>query len=206
MNSLSAHVTSDLQVWEILKLYNMGKDVQESSIIRLGFDDGPGGLLYSTTSADGAYILLPRAGNFSSCELATKSVFDGTAPVVDNTPIPNKPSVNTNSAVKATTTAATEPTSVEVQNGTTVAGLAQKTADELKKTVANMDDIKNAPTRDYEATVVYSLRGEKSRDAAAKIARALKADLATAVPSWATATSSDAVSKTTDVLIILGTD
>src|SRR3989344_4488445 len=96
---------------------------------------------------------------------------------------------------------------VEIQNGTKINGLAYHTSQYLQSLGYQVVRIKNAPTQDYEKTVVYDLTSASGSDQTAKtISELIDAALAPTLPDWVTATSSSAVSPNADILIILGKD
>jgi len=93
----------------MVKLWNLLKDVKQQDIINQVLDDSPEGLLFDSTSADGAFILLPRGGDFSEIKYLVNNIF-GQAPLSDK------------AKVKA------EQPTIEVRNGTWVNGLANQAA------------------------------------------------------------------------------
>lgn len=182
MDTLSEHLATDLQVWEIIRLFNLGKDVSTENISQIVFDDAPDGELYATIADTGAFVLLPKKGDFSELQLITKFIFE-----------PDKMEES-------------KPKLVEIHNGTKINGLAFRTSEYLQSIGYQIVRIKNAPTQDYQKTVVYNLGGENSQSIGETIADLVNAELAPVAPGWATATSSSAVSANTDILIVLGQD
>lgn len=182
MDTVSEHLATDLEIWEMIRLFNMGKDVSENTIVRQVFDDGPEGLLYGTTLENGAFVLLPKSGSFSEIQLITRYIFE-----------PEK-------------IAEIKPKLIEIHNGTKINGLAQKTSEYLESIGYQIARIKNAPTQDYQKTVIYNLSDNPDDRTAWEISKLMKVELASAVPEWAKATSSKEVSADTSVLIILGLD
>lgn len=182
MDTLSQHLATDFKVWEIIRLFNLGKDIEPENVVRQVFDDGPDGVLYSTILENGAYVLKPKAGNFSEMQMIVNNIFD-----------PDK--------IEALT-----PKMVEIQNGTKISGLAFQTSQYLQSLGYQVVKIGNAPTQDYQKTVVYNLTENQNDPTAQTIAELIKAQLATALPSWLTATDTKAVGGRTEILIILGQD
>ena len=182
MDTLSQHLATDLKVWEILRLFNLGKDVNEENITRRIFDDSPDGLLYSSITAEGAFVLQPKAGNFSELQLVAQNIFE---------------------PAKLT---AMKPKLIEIQNGTKISGLAYETSQYLESLGYQVIKISNAPTQDYQKTVVYNLVDDQSDTTATSITQLLTAELAPTIPEWVKATTSPKVSSQTDILIILGQD
>lgn len=182
MDTVSEHLATDLEIWEMIKLFNMGKNIKEENITRQVFTDGPDGLLYGTILDNGAFVLLPKSGNFSEMQLITEYVFE-----------PEK-------------IEEVKPKIIEIHNGTKINGLAYKTSEYLQSLGYQISRIKNAPTQDYQKTVVYNLNKNPDDQTALKIAELMDVELAPLVPDWVTATSSNEVSPDATILIILGPD
>lgn len=182
MDTLSQHLATDLKVWEIIRLFNLGKDVDEANVTRRIFDDSPDGLLYSSITAEGAFILQPKAGNFSEMQLIAQNIFE-----------PEK-------------IIALKPKLVEIQNGTKINGLAFEISQYLESLGYQIVKIGNAPTQDYQKTVIYDLVEESNDATAESIAQVLNSELAPAIPDWIKSTTTPKVSSQADILIILGQD
>ncbi|MDD2807813.1 MAG: LCP family protein [Patescibacteria group bacterium] len=182
LDTLSQHLATNLEPWQIIRLFNLGKDVKEDTIKRMVVDDSPGGYLYSTITEDGAFILLPRPGNYSEMRLGVKNIFD------------------------AEQAAKELPKKIEIQNGTKINGLAYTASQFLRKQGYEIVRTKNAPTQDYQKTVIYNLGGSANVETIKKISNLLKAEIASTLPSWLQATSTSTVTAQSDILIILGQD
>ena len=180
MDALSQHLATNLQVWEILRLFNLSQEVKEGNIIDRVFDDSPDSILYSTITADGAFVIEPKAGDFFQLQTIVQNIFDPQA------------------------LAQAQPTRLEIQNGTKVEGLAYRHAQYLQSLGYQVIRTKNAPTQDYQTTVIYNL-GDQPQTAQ-NLAKLLAAEPASVLPNWITSTSSPAVSPNADILIILGAD
>ena len=103
--------------------------------------------------------------------------------------------------------AAKQPLRVEIQNGTKINGLALRTSEYLESLGYEVIKLGNAPTQDYQKTVIYDVTAsDPSTAAASRIGELLDAGVAPALPEWVTATSSQKVNSRTDILIILGQD
>lgn len=139
INEFNKHIATNLEVWEIVRLWDMFKNVERDKIINKVLSDAPGGLLISSTSSEGAYILLPITGNFAQIRNFVQTIF--------NDGIEVKPEVK-----KLNTTA-----SISVRNGTWITGLAGKTSDELEAMGLMVKETANAPERDVSETLVFDL-------------------------------------------------
>ncbi|OGY50845.1 MAG: hypothetical protein A3J59_03260 [Candidatus Buchananbacteria bacterium RIFCSPHIGHO2_02_FULL_56_16] len=183
MDTLSQHLSTNFKVWELMALFGMTKDVEAQNVTHRVFDDGPDGLVYAAIGDDGAFILKPRAGNFSEMSAVVRYIFDPAQ------------------------LAAKQPLRVEIQNGTKINGLALRTSEYLESLGYEVIKLGNAPTQDYQKTVIYDVTASAPSTAAAtRIGELLDAGVAPALPEWVTATSSQKVNSRTDILIILGQD
>ena len=126
INEFNRHVSTNLEVWEIIRLWDMFKDVSREKIINKVLSDAPGGLLVSTISEEGAYTLMPVTGNFAQIRNFVQTIF-------------NTGEERDTKIEKLNTTA-----DISVKNGTWIAGLANKTATELKTVGLTVSDISNA--------------------------------------------------------------
>lgn len=133
----------------------------------------------------------PSAVQTSEAPLSTLAPLpsDTTFPTDSGTPLPS-PS-DTPSPTPAGVT-------VEVRNGTHVAGLAQKIKDKLTQENFNVTTIGNAATSTNTKTKVYAVTTADA-STADQIAKDLSATTGTTVPKAEAAT-------TADILIILGSD
>lgn len=194
MNRLSSrvanNVTTNVESWEALRFYQIASDVKSEQIVRATLDDAPGGILQSSISPKGAYILQPRNGDYKLLQTVVDELF------------------NNGELVQ-------EPARVEVQNGTSLAGLATTKADDLARLGYTVTYIGNAAKLDYTKTTIYDLSGGKRPTALAALRLHLDGIVATTVPSWLSdslqeynLTNEDAPTtfSKADFLVILGTD
>ncbi|MBN1778784.1 MAG: LCP family protein [Candidatus Buchananbacteria bacterium] len=183
MDTLSQHLSTNMQVWELLKLYQMGKNINHDEIINRVFDDSPDGPLKSTITSEGAWVLETKIGDFSELQNIAQNIFDPMA------------------------LASAKPRKIEVQNGTKIEGLASRTTRYLQSLGYQVITSRNAPTQDYQKTVVYNLNQDPDpKDTAKNVGLLLNSEVSPSLPSWVTATSSQLVSPNADILIILGQD
>lgn len=136
-NDLGDHIKTDAQVWEMIRLSDLAKDVSSENIISKVIDQGEGGFLESEIIPEtGAYVLIPVAGlgDYSEIQNMASTVFD-------------QPEL-----VK-------EEVKVVVQNGTKVSGLGARTAEVLRNNQIEVTTIANAAVRDKETTLVFDLTG-----------------------------------------------
>jgi LCP family protein required for cell wall assembly len=153
VGEINKNISTNLSSWEILRIWELFKDVDHSQIINKVFSDAPDGLLIAGRGQDGAYILTPRSGNFTEMRNFVSNIFG------NNTTTPE---------VIAKPITISDHASVLVLNGTWISGLASKTTVFLEQAKFDVTKIANAPTRNYTNTIVYDLTaGRKSSDLAA---------------------------------------
>jgi LCP family protein required for cell wall assembly len=216
LDSLSNNVRTDMQLWEIKRFYEMARQIDTSKIKSVVLSNARDGVLVSSTEILGgqpAYILKTRTGDYSEIQAIAKNIFSpdvgsslapsagdaGTtppppadagdiAPLVSDTPTPS-PSASPAAAVTTT---------VEVRNGTTITGLAKKTADTLQAKGYTITGTGNAKQRNATATTVYAVSQDHQAQASA-ISQLLNATLDTKLPTGESASKAD-------VVVILGSD
>ncbi len=189
-NQFNKNISTNLSTWEILRLWELFKDVNRSQIINKVLSDAPDGFLISGTGEDGAYILTPRSGNFAAIINMVKNIFPTETAAPTEAPEEKNITISDNA-------------SIMILNGTWVAGLASKTASVLEQSNFAIIKTGNAPVRNYEQTTVYDLSsGAKleSLEALKKITGALQAYDS---PEWISYQTSGTLP---DFMLILGTD
>ncbi len=132
------HIETNLSVNEMMRLYDIGKEIPSDKIQSVGLADPPND--YVTTSMIGGQsVVIPKAGvgNYKDIQnFVRNKLRDGYL--------------------------ADENATVMVLNGTNVPGLAGRTAEELKSFGYNMLPAADAPTKSYQETVIVDLRnGDK---------------------------------------------
>ena len=192
-NQLQEHVSTNLQIWEILKLWDMFKDTPRENIINKVLDNSPSGLLVDSAGIDGAYLLLPRNGDFTEVQYLAQNIFS------NQTTAETKPK-NT-----------TEKATVEVRNGTWINGLANRKALDIEAYGLNVIRVGNASRQNFERTVIYDLSfGEKPK-ALAILKEKTDANVSAELPDWlkediAKASEGQTNYARPDFLIIIGQD
>ena len=75
LTAYNDHFTTNMQIWEMLKLAQLAKGVDSSNILHYSLTDGPESLLYPQT-VNGAYVLLPYGGNYDKIKYVWQNIFD----------------------------------------------------------------------------------------------------------------------------------
>ncbi|MFA5184777.1 MAG: LCP family protein [Patescibacteria group bacterium] len=198
-NEFSKNISTNLSAWEMLRLWDLFKDVEQSQIINKVLSDAPDNMLISGIGEDGAYILTPRSGNFAAIRNMVQTIFSGGQ-------VFNAPAIKLE-VIK-------DGARVMILNGTWVTGLAGKTAVTLKQSQFDIVKIGNAPQRDYAQTTVYDLTGETKNDSLNILKKMTAATSAYDWPEWVknyqnpdpAETGAASSTPTPDFILILGTD
>lgn len=195
IGAVREHLDTNLQPWELIRLHGFSQSVKVDDVRSVVLDDGPGGALIAGTSAEGAYVLLPRDGNYSVLHAIAASLFASSTPGLVTVPRP---------AVAETAVAR-----IEIHNGTTVNGLAAKTLDYLDRRGYEVVGIGNAPVQTYQRTVLYAVN-PKHAATVTELADIFSAVVFTTPPPPRAAADGTRqpypVREGTDVLLILGND
>ncbi len=187
LEALTEHVSTDMQVWEMIRLWELGRDVDNSKITNKVLDTSKGGLLVNAVGEDGAYILEPRSGNFSEIQYLVKNM-------LSDAPEGEKSEVELESA------------KLEVLNGTWTNGLAGKTALDLEKFGFEIVSTANAPVRNADTTTIYDTTFGQKMNSLKILKEKLGAQVAFGAPNWQTAAPDGASSTQADFIVVVGKD
>jgi anionic cell wall polymer biosynthesis LytR-Cps2A-Psr (LCP) family protein len=75
LDSLGNNVRTDMQVWEMQKLYEIYKSIPNPEIHQRVLEDSEEGLLYYPGEGAAGYILLPRGDNYDRIHEMAKNIF-----------------------------------------------------------------------------------------------------------------------------------
>ncbi len=130
LDILGDHLRTDIQLWEMERLYEIVKELNTDTIVNKVIDNSKTGLLVAKHDSKAGYILVPRTGDFSEIRNFAHSIF-------------------TDSYIKG------EKARLVVMNGTTRYGLAHTVSNMLKSYGYNVVKTKNAKSRNYTNCVIY---------------------------------------------------
>jgi LCP family protein required for cell wall assembly len=167
-NDLADHISTNLKIWEMFRLWTMLKDVKEENITNKVLDNSPSGLLVDGRGLDGAYILTPKSGDFSEVQYLVQNVFN------NNTPLAKKDEVKIAGA------------NLEVLNGTWVDGLASRIAMDLEKQGFVITRVANALNHNFQKSVIYDLTAGAKNDALTILKDKTNANTSDTLPAWLT--------------------
>ena len=139
INDFGDHVHSNLSTSEILRVYDIVKSVDSSKIGSVDLVTPPN-VLIAGAFVNGNSVQQPKAGpqNYSEIQNYVRNLLrDGYL--------------------------RKEDASIAVYNGSTTAGLASKRATDLKSYGYNITTVDNAPTKNYQQTILVDLTGGKKK-------------------------------------------
>lgn len=165
ISDITTHVDTNLKVWEMAKLWNNFKDVKKENIINKVLDNSSSGLLTDSVSSEGAYLLVPRGGDFSEIQYYVNSVFSA----------PSEEQKTKITQEKAT---------VEVRNGTWINGLASQKAVDLEKNGFKITRIANSSRQNFEKSVIYDLTYGGKEESLSVLKEKTNANIAFGLPDW----------------------
>jgi len=189
ISEFNKDISTNLGSWELLRLWDLSKDVKKEQIINKVLSDAPDGFLVSGKGQDGAYILTPRSGNFSEIKNLVQNIFESASL---GTPTPE------------VITPITDNARVFIVNGTWITGLAGKTSSTLEKYQFKVIGTGNAIERNYEQTVIYDLSSGQKNDSLIALKKMTGATQAFNSPGWLEQYKTG--DNKSDFLLILGTD
>ncbi len=196
LEHLGNHNKTNMQIWEMVELGKIVKDIQSDNIINQVLDTGQNGLLKSETTQDGAYILTPTSGDFGEIQSLVANIFE------------------TNFIKK-------ENARIEIQNSTKSAGLASETSDKLIGLNYNVVGIGNAEVEEpLTETMIFDLSNGSKPHTIVNLKNLLNAKLSNSLPAFYTEErytyqdiiapikneNINATKEGVDILIVLGAD
>ncbi len=196
ISSLSQHIITNLDFGQTMYMVGMAKELDTDNVKNLVIDDSPNGFLKSIIGEDGAYLLIPKNGNFSQINSAINNIFEASGTIAIYIPEQTKsaPVVATISSVK-----------IEIQNGTWQPGLAAFKKQELEKDGLLITSIGNSAKRPIATTTIYIINKNASSTVIASLTSKLHASTTPILPEWLQR-AYNASSSSRDIIIILGQD
>ncbi|MDP3836727.1 MAG: LCP family protein [bacterium] len=200
ISELNKNIKTNLDIWELIKLWNDYKSIDRSMITNQVLSDGPDNYLMASRGESGAYILIPKTGNFNDIQTLVRDIFGEVAEVEQKNDSNKIEEVEEITKIEKIESKA----KVAVLNGTWVSGLAAKTALELQNYGFEITETANAPTREYDNSVIYDLSFGKDIKALETLKAAGAASLAYDAPSWLETYKNSADHP--DFILIIGSD
>lgn len=198
LNSLADNIRTDMQLWEMKRFYELARLIDQSQVHSAVLTTGPKGVLTGGTEVLGgvpASVLRPRTGDYNEIRQIALNILDSPSTVTSPAP----PEITSEPKPADPTPSLSPPKlSLEIRNGTTITGLAGRTADRLEKQGYTVTNVGNAARRGQTQTYLYLLSPEYEVSAK-ELAASLNAELESGIPEGEPAADAD-------TLLILGTD
>lgn len=192
INELNTHLATDLEAWELIRLWDLFKNVNRNQIKNVVLSDAPGNYLKPATGSDGAYILTPVSGNFTDIRNLFNNLFE-----TNNKNIDEKEDVAEIIQVR-------EDADVVVKNGTFINGLAGRVAADLESLGLTVVDISNAPERDQVESLIFDFTYGDKNEVLNALKSKTKAKQSFSFPAWINTYQNE--NPEIDFLILLGND
>ena len=158
INAIGDNVRTNISLGEIMRMYEISKDIPTASIISLGLTDEPNVLVKTAMIGDQS-VVVPRRGadDFSEIQSFVRNAMrDG--------------------FLKS------EAAKVIVLNGTTTSGLATTRAEELKSYGYDVVLVDDAPTSDYDMTTLVDMTNGMKKYTKRYLEQRLKTQAVTSAP------------------------
>ena len=165
IDELQEHLSTNIKIWEAIKLWNMFKDVSGENITNKVLDNSSSGLLIDGRGEDGAYILTPRSGDFAEIQYLVNNIFS-------------------DAPVEAKTKVKVEKVSLDIRNGTWINGLASESALDLEKYGFNVVRISNSSQKDFQKSVIYDLTYGEKMESLSILKEKTGANVSFSLPQW----------------------
>lgn len=198
VGEFNRNISTDLEVWEMIKLWNTFKDTSKEKITNRVLSDAPDGLLVSSIAESGAYILSPVSGNFGEIRNLLKNIIPNEVPSLE------QKEDNLNKTEKDKNKSSYEDVKVVIKNATWINGLAAKAASTLKSVNINVADTSNAPERNQKESLLFDLSYGDNNEVLEIILDNTYAKQSFAFPDWLKDYRND--NPDVDFLLLLGTD
>ncbi len=159
------HISTNLNIWEIIKLWDAYKEIKKENIINRVLDNGPNGLLIDTIADEGAYILIPRSGDFAEIQYLVNNIFSDAPREIK-------------------TIVTKERATVEVRNGTWINGLASKKALDIEKYGFIVIRVGNSSRQNFQKSVIYDLTYGEKTESLTILKDRTEANVSFGLPQW----------------------
>jgi len=184
-NQLREHVDTNISITDMIALWDKYKNTDKANLINKVIDNSAGGLLVDETGVDGAYLLMPRSGNYNEVKNFVQNIFGDNPVAVKVAPLE-------------------KPVNLQIINGTWVTGLASKISTTLGEYKFNTVKVSNGTERNLTKSAIYDLSYGKNEAAIKTLTDLTGATLSYDSPTWLTNLKNS--TSTPDLVLILGTD
>ncbi len=182
IGQLDTHVGTNLEVSEMIKLWNMFKDIQKAQITNKVLDNSVSGLLIDGRGDGGAYILTPRGNSFKPIRDMIDTIFGDVVAGTSNSADISVPELNSSETIKIKKIKS--PATIEILNGTWISGIASKASTALKEAGFTVLKLGNSQERNYTRNTIYDLTYGTKSEALEVLKAAYNAEVSFSWPLW----------------------
>lgn len=200
-NQYFDHIATNIEIWEMIRLAQLGKGIGKDDIITQSLDEGRDEELEIVIGENGAFLLQPPGGNYDKIRKLVADIFGQESLIEAEKKLAQQAEAaeeEIRRKKKDAKKAAKENAKIEIRNGTFIVGLAGDVQAHLQSLGYNVPEIGNAPFRDYEKNVIYDLSEGNFLQTIEFLTQEFKANVSTTVPGWIKNISAS------DLVIILG--
>ena len=184
INEFNKDIQTNISIWEMLRIWELAKDVDRANIINQVLSDAPDNFLVAGKGEDGAYILTVKNNDYQALQDLAKNIFENNKVVAKIEPLKKS-------------------SKLIILNGTWISGLAGKESEELAAYNYQTVFTGNAPVRNFEKNIIYPFNSQKT-EALSSLESLSEASVDNNVPAWALDYLGDFPEA--DYLLILGND
>ncbi|MFH1405217.1 MAG: LCP family protein [Patescibacteria group bacterium] len=168
LETLKDNVATNINAWELITLANKFKKMDAQNMTTHVLDASINSPLYSTF-LNGAYVLLPKNDDWGLIQTLAENIFEKT---------------QEDAYVKARSEEKPQFVNIEIQNGTSITGLAFSISQLLDNQGFDVKKIGNAQDRSYEHTVIYDMSNGDHPEALKELRDFLSADVTLSATGW----------------------
>ena len=165
INELQNNISTNLKIWEMIKLWNTYKNIPQNNIINKVIDNRSDGLLVDSKGEDGAYILIPRTGDFTQLQNLVQNIFS-------DIQVQNKIEI------------ISEKASVEIRNGTLTNGFAKAMSTNLEQHGFDITNISNQSKQNLQKSIIYDLTYGEKKKSLDVLKKITNANVSLGLPQW----------------------
>jgi polyisoprenyl-teichoic acid--peptidoglycan teichoic acid transferase len=169
------NIQTNMRKSDLPSFLNLAGKIADKEVRHIVLSDSPEGLLKASATAEGAYVLVPRSGDYSQLRELFNNVFEGAA--------------------------GDGGAKILLLNGTIIEGFGKRLGDLLTSLNFRVLETKNAPTQDYKQTIIYKMNNEKNPETQKTLSTILKGEITTNIPPAISLTAS---STNPDFVVVLG--
>jgi LCP family protein required for cell wall assembly len=197
IGEFNRHLSTNLEVWEMIKLWDSFKNTNRDNISNKVLSDAPDSFLVSSISEAGAYILSPASGNFGEIRNFLQNILNSDENITSEVDLSTE-------KIELANIISSESPIITVKNGTWVTGLAGETASKLESYNITIFDVSNAPERDQKKSLIFDFTYGSKNETLKALSSITGASQSFSFPDWVKdyQNQEDAV----DFVVLLGAD